>query len=391
MIDKVSTDNCCLCKSCSNICPKDAISFTKNKKGFLYPVIDEDSCVRCNLCEKACPTRNERKSAEQMPLAFAARSKDTATRLSSTSGGIFYEAAGYVRKQGGYVCGAVFDDRFRVVHAITTDQSVLDQMRGSKYAQSDTEGTYREIKKLLDHHQTVLFCGCPCQISGLRCYLGKNYDNLYLIDFVCHGISGGNTLEGYIQVMEKKYRSHMRSLSFRDKANGWHNSAVKIEFANGKTYSAPMVVDAYMRACLEGTTLKESCYSCKFKNFSSGSDLTLGDFWGAEVSLPSMDDNTGLSAVFVNSEKGSKLLKELEIELQQVKAETVIQYNRNVIEPPKPNDNRKAFYEFAALTGIGQAIQHYYQETAGQKLKRKARYAVRCVYYRLLGRNKPLY
>ena len=43
---------------------------------------------------------------------------------------------------------------------------------------------YCEIKELLQNEKQVLFVGTPCQNVGLRNFLGKDYDNLFLIDFI---------------------------------------------------------------------------------------------------------------------------------------------------------------------------------------------------------------
>lgn len=53
------SNNCCGCGACSSICPKNAIKFEKNIKGFLYPRVDETKCIGCDLCMQACPLREK--------------------------------------------------------------------------------------------------------------------------------------------------------------------------------------------------------------------------------------------------------------------------------------------------------------------------------------------
>ena len=386
MIDKVKVQDCCLCKACSNICPKDAISFTNENYGFMYPQIDLQACIECNLCEKVCPSIKDLKKTEFDVRAYAARSRIKDERLKSTSGGIFYEVAKYFIKNGGYVCAAVFDEDFNVVHAITNDLADLQKMRGSKYVQSDIKHSYREIKKLLISGNKVLFCGCPCQSAGLKGYLQKDYDQLYIIDLVCHGIPSNKTFKDYLAYLNSKYKSNVVSFRFRDKSKGWHNSSVRVEFANGKTYIRLIYEDVYMKGFLSGTTMKESCYNCKYKKFVSGSDITIGDMWGAEVTLPQMDDNTGLSGIIVNTQKGDELLKLTDSELVPFDMQDIIKYNKNIVEASKPSENRKDFYKFANENGIANALNHFYKIKVSTKFKKNVRRVASKLYRTFLNK-----
>ena len=393
MIDRVSVSECCICGACSNICPKQAISFSKITNGFQYPSIDADICINCNLCERVCPILNPRKYtvAEEYPKAFAARSEDIDTRLSSTSGAVFFEAGKYILSHGGYVCGTVFDRNFQVKHIMTNSMDELCQMRGSKYAQSDVGNIYTQIKRVLEDGKDVLFCGCPCQISALIRVLGKQYETLYLLDFVCHGIPSQSMLDAYLAELENQKKSQIVDFKFRDKARGWHNSCVVAEFKSGKRYSNPITIDPFMRGFHSGTTMKESCYHCRFKGFSSGSDLTLGDFWGAEVELKDWDDNTGISAVVVNTVTGRQLLEKIHVQKQEVDLNTIVKYNKNLIQSTKKNSIQSEFYEYANLYGSGKALIHFFRESKLEKLKRITRYQVKYLFYWLSGRKKPLY
>lgn len=392
MIDKVSTKECYLCKGCSNICPVNAIDFSIEEKGFFYPRINELKCINCNLCEKVCPVLNKLSPPkDDYPITYAVRSKNVDIRLNSTSGGVFYELGMYILSQGGSVCGAIFDDEFQVMHIITEQKSLLRKMCGSKYVQSNINFVYKEIKKLLDSGKMVLFCGCPCQTAALKLYLNESYINLFLIDFICHGIPSQTFFDSYIKTIEKKYNSKVQRIEFRNKDKGWHRSCVKISFKNRKIYNELIHVDAYMRAFLGGTIMKESCYNCHMKNFLSGSDITLGDFWGAEVYLSNIDDNTGISAVFVNTEKGKKLLSLLDLEKINIKKEQVIKYNQNILQSTKPSKIRKEFYNSCEMNGVGETIIKYFHESKINKIKRTSKYTLRCINNKIRGKDKPLY
>lgn len=394
MIDKLSPNECMLCGSCADACPANAISFKKEHLAFHYPEIDPEACISCGLCDRACPVLSAEGAVQEtrsLPRAFAAGNPDPEIRRNSSSGGIFRALAQAVLDRGGYVCGAVFDEDFRVAHRISDREEDVRRMMGSKYAQSDLTGIYREIRELLRSGKTVLFTGCPCQAAALRSFLGKDHENLFAVDFICHGTPSGSILRTYLDDQEKQHQSRVKTLCFRDKKHGWHRSSVRIGFENGAEYCEPITVDAYMKGFLGGIYLKESCYDCKFKNFRSGSDLTMGDFWGVEAERPDLDDNTGLSAILVGTEKGGRLLEESGVQLHDIPLDTVIKYNRNLVASTKMAPDREEFYEYAKQNGLSAAIRTKLTEPPMQKLRRKCRYALRCVWYFVTRRGKPLY
>lgn len=392
MIDKVSVQECAICGACINACPVDAISLDKVHLDFRYPQIKEDICIHCNQCEKACPILgNKGKPDEGYPVAFAAKSENDPMRMRSSSGGAFYELADQMLRDGGYVCGAVFDDEFHVKHILSNAKEDILRMMGSKYAQSDVGYCYREVKDVLEKGCKVLFSGCPCQVAGLRTFLGKEYPNLLLVELICHGIPSDHMLQTYIGMQERKYGAKLTKMEFRNKKNGWHNSSVRMEFENGRVHSEPMTFDTYMQGYFRGVTLKESCFSCQFRAFKSGSDLTIGDLWGAELSIPEMDDNNGLSAVIVNSEKGPLYLNRSKIVCRLFEIDEILKFNRSLLESFGEGMQRTAFYDYAKKHGFEKAISAFFQETFPQKVKRKSRFFLRCIWYALRGKGKPLY
>lgn len=391
MIDKVSVQECAICGACINACPVDAISLDKVHLDFRYPQINEDICIHCNQCEKACPILgNKGKPDEGYPVAFAAKSKNDPMRMRSSSGGIFYELADRMLRAGGYVCGAVFDDKFHVKHILSNAKEDILRMMGSKYAQSDVGHCYREIKDVLEKGCEVLFSGCPCQVAGLRTFLGKEYPNLLLVELICHGIPSDHMLQTYIGMQERKYGARLTRMEFRNKKKGWHNSSVRMEFENHRIYSIPYTADAYTIGFLRNITLKSSCYDCHFRNFTAGSDITLGDFWGAEVELPE-DDNNGISAILVNSGKGMDIIDRCNLALTPANVETVIKYNKNLLCSAALSPQRSLFYASADTNGLEKAIRRYLEESTIQKLKRQSRYTLRCIWHTIRGKGKPLY
>ena len=82
-------EDCCGCKACANVCPKDAISFVADKFGFQYPTINEDKCIGCQKCIKTCDFQKTGEFGHHALEGYAARHKEHDVYNNSTSGGAF--------------------------------------------------------------------------------------------------------------------------------------------------------------------------------------------------------------------------------------------------------------------------------------------------------------
>lgn len=390
-VNHLTPAQCVLCGACRAACARGAISYEREHCGFYYPVIDTDRCVSCGRCAAVCPVLHPPVTEPAEPDCCAARSPDDGVRMSSTSGGVFCEAARYVLSIGGYVCGAVFTKDFSVRHIVSRDPRDVDAMRGSKYVQSDVGDCYARIRDLLREGQTVLFCGCPCQAAALRAQLGGiDTGRLYVIDFVCRGIPSDETWHTYLSIQEKKHRAPVCAVSFRSKREGWHRSSMSLTFANGRQYNRPITADAYFKGFIYSDTLKESCYSCPFRGYRSGSDLTIGDFWGAETLIPDADDNKGLSLVLTHTEAGRELLSRLPLCRYDVPLGEAVRHNANLLTSPRKNVHRAMYYGLRDKKGEPAAMKKYLMEKPGEALRRVTLHRARTVKNRLKGR-KNLY
>lgn len=388
-----SVDTCTLCGSCYNACPTNAITFSKKHLDFSYPEVNEEKCIGCKQCQKKCPVVTPLQFCNLMDdcTAWIARNPDPEIRKKSTSGGVFYAAAQYVLQQGGYVCGAVFDDEFHVKHICSDNISDVYRMMGSKYAQSYMGMVYQQVKELLDNGKLVLYTGCPCQVAGLNAFLRENYEKLITFELICHGIPSDRMLMEYISMQESKNKSKLTHISFRSKTTGWLNSSMEINFANHRKYHQLITSDAYMRGYFGNVYLKESCYQCRFRSFSSGADCMIGDFWGAEVEKHPFDNQSGISSVLAQGQKGVNFICSLPLEKHKWDLEGIVRYNKSIITSQKPSDTRERFYGYAEKYGYEKAMKKYLSEPIKKKMERKARYYLRCAYYRLKGKTPPLY
>lgn len=346
MIKVLDEKMCMGCHACYNKCPVQAIEMMEDEKGFKYPQVNKEKCINCGLCEKVCPILNKI-NIENEPKAFAVKNKNEEIRKKSSSGGMFTLLAESILNEGGVVFGATFDENWQLKHTYAENVEKLHIFRGSKYFQSTVGSTYTKVKEFLDSGRKVMFTGTPCQIEGLKAYLGKENDNLFTQDIICHGVPSPKVHRKYIEFLRKVLGiNKIKSIQHRAKKNGWKDFCTYIKFDNSE-YIKSHNDDPYMQAFLRNTSLRESCYNCQFKKKNRVSDITLADFWGIENVAPEMDDDKGTSLVIVNSEKGKQIFEQIKDKIiyKQVDFEEAIRYNPSMTKSVKPDHNREKFFE----------------------------------------------
>lgn len=243
--------SCVGCMMCAEVCPKSAINYKVNNQGFWYPHIEEDKCIGCKKCERVCPVHIDNKYDKTEDI-IAAWNKDKNRRFSSTSGGVFYPIAKYILDRDGVVYGVALDKSNRVYHTRIESANELQLLSGSKYAQSNTEGCYKKVKDDLAVGRRVLFSGTPCQVSALKSFLGKKFENLVCIDIVCHGVPSPRVFKDYLDYMSLKYSSTPVKINFRYKKPCWSVFSMKIDFEDGNIYTASKFRDPYLYFFLVG-------------------------------------------------------------------------------------------------------------------------------------------
>ncbi len=306
--------NCCGCTACFNACPSSAIKMAPNGEGFDFPVIDGSLCIGCGLCEKVCPINNPPALYNEFVGGFIAQNEKQDVLLQSTSGGFIDALCECVLSDGSStVFGVAFDNNFLPNHVAADSYEKAKAFRNSKYAQSNLGNTFSEIKGLLLNGKKVLFIGTPCQVGGLKAFLGKEYENLITVDLVCRSVPSPKLWRQYLDWQEKRYNSKIKSVSCRQKTYGYHSGTLEICFENGKKYRGSNRIDYYMKAFHSNKCSRLSCYDCGFKTKHRCSDFTVFDSWQPEkVSIDKLNDNDkGFSNVIVHSQKGMEVLKNI--------------------------------------------------------------------------------
>lgn len=313
----------------------------ENEDGFLYPQIDESLCINCGKCLRVCRFKDTdwEKSLKE---TYAAHAVDV-DLVQSASGGVFASLAQAVIAQGGVVYGCAMlyeDDKLTPKHICVSEQKDLIKLKGSKYVQSDLGDIYVDIQKKLQDNIIVLFSGTPCQVMGLEAYLQKDYENLYTVEVICHGVPSIKMFHDYMAYVEKMEKKNVVEFKFRDKSQGWklHGKMVLQDESGTKTekYFEPEE-SSYYQMFLNSYTYRESCYNCPFASEYRQGDVTIGDFWCIDLVHPEymtdkggkIEEAKGASCLVVNNKQGENLVGKFGqgIHLWESAYESAAQYN----------------------------------------------------------------
>ena len=375
-------EDCTGCFACAQKCPFDAIGIIVSN-GFSFPCIDSVKCRECGICEQTCPVLNKEgrvgNKHTSVDYVYAAYSNDS-VRMSSSSGGAFTVMAEKVLADDGIVFGAAWSDSMSLHHIGVTKLEELDRIRRSKYVQSDTGNTFRQVKSELKAGRKVLYCGTPCQIAGLTNYLKNvNLDNLITIDLICQGVPSPVLFRKYLDEIENETGMITVDANFRTKEKGWRCGLLLLLLLRGrdihgkeKIFKRTKKNNSFYNSFMKGYFMRESCYNCKFKRQSQGyySDITIGDFWriGTDIPIKVRNYEKGISAVICNTDKGKTFWGSCKDAINMIKRSYAeFETNGGLYVEKKPGNNNDAF-EYLTTHTWKETQDKYFPLSFRQKL-----------------------
>ena len=285
-------------------------------------------------------------------------------RRKSSSGGLFYELSQVILEDGGVVFGACYDKEMHQVVHKSTEETSIENMLKSKYAESKLGDTYKKIETYLKDGKKVLFCGTPCQAAGLYNLKEKKWsrykNQLFILDFLCEGVPSYKIFQEYIKDSENKSEKEIETIEFRSKSYGWNVHCMKIQYKDGTSRIIPSFSDSYMHTFIMDLTMnRRSCYACPFRE-KKYSDVTIGDFWKVSNVDKSCVDNKGVSAIFVNSEAGNILIEKARknLYIKELEDRDILQMEQH-LDTSLYLDKRNNFYTEFLSNGYNSAIRKY--------------------------------
>ena len=259
--------NCTGCTACVAACPQGAIAVDHSAG---YPVIRPDAhkCIDCGRCEDACPILAQR-TGEVYRSALIAYSSDASVRSHSSSGGIFAMLALSVISMGGVVFGAMYRPDGICEQTWVEDASSLGALLGRKYVVSRVGSSYEKCKEFLLADRYVLYCGTPCQIEGLREFLGGGYSNLLCVEVGCGGVAAEGVWRAYVA-----YEGEPEYVEMTNRVNGENAAGLRLVYADGEK-QVKRSDTAIHRAISHGLGIMPACVGCERGKKYGSADITL--------------------------------------------------------------------------------------------------------------------
>lgn len=348
----ITENECTGCGACYNICPEKCIKMVENKLGEIVPEINNKYCIHCNLCKQVCP-QNELLKTEFPKKCYVAWSKNEDNLRYSASGGIGATLSLLAFNREFNVYGCDYNSYGELFHFKIDSIQHIERIRGSKYSQSIAYKIFREIKYKLNNGEKVLFFGTPCQISGLKKFLMKEYKFLFTVDLVCHGTPPNKYLKEYLN--RRHIYKNITKISFR----GEYDQKIAVWVDRKLMYLKDRKEDIYFKSFYANIISRNSCYLCKYANPYRISDITIGDFWGLKSLNEIKPLNNRPSLVLLNTKKGIDLFNMIKNYLvyEERAVDEGIKGNGRLNSYPSKNKKAVFFQKLYPIIGFDYSIK----------------------------------
>lgn len=303
-------------------------------------------------------------------IVYAGRLKDKSALMSSSSGGAFTALSDAFLKSGDAVVAAVYNyENHTVEFQMILDEKQRERAKGSKYMQSKPGDIYQEAYHwLMDNpKKELLFVGMGCQSDGFRKFseIKGIRDRVYIVDIICHGSPSPKLWREYAESIQKK-DGRITYLTFKDKRNGWKSPTAYVK-VNGSERPLKDYVKVFYNRC----ALRPSCYECPYATTERKTDMTIGDFWHIEETIPDFYDPNGNSLFLIHTGRGEELFEKIRDNMDYRLSNTAQCWQANLEAPTQKSEQRDVFWNDYQKKGIDFVIKKYGTVPMKAKVKNK--------------------
>ena len=303
-------------------------------------------------------------------IVYAGRLKDKSALMSSSSGGAFTALSDAFLKSGDAVVAAVYNyENHTVEFQMILDEKQRERAKGSKYMQSKPGDIYQEAYHwLMDNpKKELLFVGMGCQSDGFRKFseIKGIRDRVYIVDIICHGSPSPKLWREYAESIQKK-DGRITYLTFKDKRNGWKSPIAYVK-VNGSERPLKDYVKVFYNRC----ALRLSCYECPYATTERKTDMTIGDFWHIEETIPDFYDPNGNSLFLIHTGRGEELFEKIRDNMDYRLSNTAQCWQANLEAPTQKSEQRDVFWNDYQKKGIDFVIKKYGTVPMKTKVKNK--------------------
>ena len=228
---------------------------------------------------------------------------------------------------------------------------------------------YREAYNWLleNPEKELLFVGMGCQSDGFRKFseIKGIRDQVYIVDIICHGSPSPKLWREYAEAIQKK-DGEITYLTFKDKRNGWKSPTAYVK-VNGAEKSIKDYVKVFYNRC----ALRPSCYECPYATTERTTDMTIGDFWHIEETIPDFYDPNGNSLFLIHTNRGEEMFEKIQGDLDCRLSNTTQCWQANLEAPTQKSEQREEFWNDYKKKGIDFVMKKYGTVSIKKKIRNK--------------------
>ena len=342
---KFTADNglCTSCGICKSICPKECISW-KKEKGMYFPEVDENKCVKCGICLKVCSGIEHFYDTQKNNLlenvagnyrqVYNAWSKNEIVRHMSASGGVVTTLISNLLQMKDYDTAFcldtyVYDKQLKNVPMKSADFSAEwkdSKVFKSRYLPVSHEQAVKYIKS--NRNERVIIVGISCAIRGIRNViqqLNLKQDNYLLIGLFCDKVFNYN-IHRYFENGDWAQGKTLNEVHFKNKESGGWPGNMKLFFNDGST----CYLDKNERGKVKEYFMPERCLYCVDK-LNVAADISLGDNYTKQNSSV-----LGSNSVIIRTEVGlnawgkcNSLLESKPVDIEKIMDAQYLEWRTN--------------------------------------------------------------
>lgn len=206
-----------------------------------------------------------------------------------------------------------------------------------------------------------------CQSDGFRKFseMKRIRERVYVVDIICHGSPSPKLWREYAESIQKS-AGKITYLTFKDKRKGWKSPTAYVKI-NGGEKSIKDYVKVFYNRC----ALRPSCYECLYATTERKTDLTIGDFWHIEETIPDFYDPNGNSLFLIHTNRGEELFEKIRSDLDYRLSNTTQCWQANLEAPTQKSEQREEFWSDYKKKGIDFVMKKYGTVPVQTKIKNK--------------------
>ena len=117
--------------------------------------------------------------------------------------------------------------------------------------------------------------------------------------------------------------------------------------------------------------LRPSCYECPYATTKRKTDMTIGDFWHIEETIPDFYDPNGNSLFLIHTNRGEELFEKIKGALDCRLSNTTQCWQANLEAPTKKSEQREEFWGDYQKKGIDFVVKKYGTVPMKTRIKNK--------------------